>query len=162
MPDETKSSFDELYEKIERAVGDLTTLKVTTAVGDVDVSQTAVEEDGKEQVVRGETYQNAKAILSTIDLIDVDISTVMATRVTSSRGHDPITSADGIAIERAYLFAQSTELGVIQERNRLAREIHDTLAQGLAGLILQLEALELSLERENTEKAEEITAQAKE
>ena len=77
MPDETKTSFDALYEKIENAVSDLTTLKVITAVGDVDVSQTAVEQDGEKQVVRGETYQNAKAILSTIDLIDGDISTVM-------------------------------------------------------------------------------------
>ena len=77
MPDETKSSFDKLYEKIENAVSDLTTLKVITAVGDVDVSQTAVVQEGEKQVIRGETYQNAKAILSTIDLIDGDISTVM-------------------------------------------------------------------------------------
>ncbi|MBE2221331.1 MAG: hypothetical protein IAF02_07310 [Anaerolineae bacterium] len=77
MAEETKSSFDKLYEKIENAVSDLTTLKVITAVGDVDVSQTAVDQNGKKQTTRGETYQNAKAILSTIDLIDGDISTVM-------------------------------------------------------------------------------------
>jgi signal transduction histidine kinase len=29
---------------------------------------------------------------------------------------------------------------VLQERNRMAREIHDTLAQGLTGIIIQLEA----------------------
>jgi hypothetical protein len=87
VPDETKTSFDALYEKIENAVSDLTTLKVITAVGDVDVSQTAVEEDGKKQVVRGETYQNAKAILSTIDLIDGDISTVMDEAFVNDAGY---------------------------------------------------------------------------
>ena len=77
MPEKTKSSFDVLYDKIENAVSDLTTLKVITAVGNVDVSQTAVDQNGEKRVVRAETYQNAKAILSTIDLIDGDISTVM-------------------------------------------------------------------------------------
>jgi signal transduction histidine kinase len=32
------------------------------------------------------------------------------------------------------------EAGVLQERQRLAREIHDTLAQGLTGIVAQLEA----------------------
>ena len=77
MAEKAKSSFDVLYEKIENAVSDLTTLKVITAVGNVDVSQTAVDQNGEKRVVRAGTYQNAKAILSTIDLIDGDISTVM-------------------------------------------------------------------------------------
>lgn len=38
------------------------------------------------------------------------------------------------------LFKQSRELAVIDERNRMSREIHDTIAQGLTGVILQLEA----------------------
>ena len=38
----------------------------------------------------------------------------------------------GIAVERARLYARSAELGAAAERNRLAREIHDTLAQGLS------------------------------
>ena len=47
------------------------------------------------------------------------------------------------------------------ERQRMARELHDTLAQGLAGLVLQLEALEASLERDDLQKALNITGQAK-
>lgn len=45
-----------------------------------------------------------------------------------------------VAIENARLYERSRELAVMEERNRLAREIHDTLAQGLTGIILQLEA----------------------
>ncbi len=51
-----------------------------------------------------------------------------------------------IAIERARLFARSAELGAIEERNRLAREIHDTLAQGFTAIGLQLETAEALLE----------------
>jgi two-component system, NarL family, sensor kinase len=51
-----------------------------------------------------------------------------------------------IAIERAELFAKSVQLGAAEERNRLAREIHDTLAQGLAGIALHLETADALLD----------------
>jgi signal transduction histidine kinase len=34
---------------------------------------------------------------------------------------------------------------VLEERNRMAREIHDTLAQSLVGIALQLQAVEKAL-----------------
>lgn len=40
----------------------------------------------------------------------------------------------------AQLLAQAREAGVLDERQRMAREIHDTLAQGLTGIVTQLEA----------------------
>jgi signal transduction histidine kinase len=40
----------------------------------------------------------------------------------------------------AQLVAQAREAGVTDERQRMAREIHDTIAQGLIGVITQLEA----------------------
>lgn len=52
----------------------------------------------------------------------------------------------GIAIERARLFQQSAQAGAIEERSRLAREIHDTLAQGLTGIALHLETADALLD----------------
>jgi two-component system NarL family sensor kinase len=55
-----------------------------------------------------------------------------------------ISDQIGLAMQRARLSAEHTRaaarLATIEERNRLAREIHDTLAQGLAAITLQLEA----------------------
>ncbi len=51
-----------------------------------------------------------------------------------------------IAVERARLFARSSGLGAAEERNRLAREIHDTLAQGLTATALQLESADALLD----------------
>jgi two-component system NarL family sensor kinase len=51
-----------------------------------------------------------------------------------------------IAIERSRLFARSAQMSIIEERNRLAREIHDTLAQGLTAVSLHLESADALLE----------------
>jgi signal transduction histidine kinase len=40
------------------------------------------------------------------------------------------------------LLVQAREAGVLDERQRMAREIHDTLAQGLIGIVTQLQAAE--------------------
>src|SRR6266571_803657 len=45
----------------------------------------------------------------------------------------------GVAIERARLAEQGSVLARADERTRLAREIHDTLAQGLTAIALQIE-----------------------
>ncbi|MDX1687765.1 MAG: GAF domain-containing sensor histidine kinase [Candidatus Promineifilaceae bacterium] len=52
----------------------------------------------------------------------------------------------GMAVERIRLHNRSAQIGAIEERNRLAREIHDTLAQGLAAVALHLESAEALLD----------------
>jgi signal transduction histidine kinase len=47
----------------------------------------------------------------------------------------------------AQLVTQAREAGVLDERQRMAREIHDTIAQGLTGVITQLEAALSSRDR---------------
>ncbi len=51
-----------------------------------------------------------------------------------------------VAVERARLFDRSASYGAVEERNRLAREIHDTLAQGLTAAALQLESADAMLD----------------
>jgi signal transduction histidine kinase len=45
-----------------------------------------------------------------------------------------------IAIENARLYERSRELSVVEERNRLARELHDAVSQKLFGLVLTADA----------------------
>jgi len=45
------------------------------------------------------------------------------------------------------LVGRAREAGMLDERQRMAREIHDTLAQGLTGIVTQLQAAERATER---------------
>jgi signal transduction histidine kinase len=47
----------------------------------------------------------------------------------------------------AQLLTQAREAGVLDERQRMAGEIHDVLAQGLTGIVTQLEAADAAAER---------------
>ena len=62
---------------------------------------------------------------------------------------------------RAELAAAERREGILQERARLAREIHDTLAQGFIGIITHLEASEQNLP-ENVAQSRRHLTQAKE
>lgn len=56
--------------------------------------------------------------------------------------------------------AQVEALTLKEERARMARDLHDTLAQGLAGLVMQLEAAQHHLSIGNTERSTAIIGQA--
>ncbi len=56
--------------------------------------------------------------------------------------------------------ARVEDLTIANERQRMARELHDTLSQGLAGLILQLEAADAHLTNNRNDKAHVIVADA--
>ncbi|MCX6004236.1 MAG: histidine kinase [Chloroflexi bacterium] len=77
----------------------------------------------------------------------LDIESVVADGFDETDVFTAQTLADqlAVAIENARLYQETRSMAVTEERNRMAREIHDTLAQGFTGIILQLEATEQAL-----------------
>ena len=67
-----------------------------------------------------------------------------------------------LAIQLGRLSRQSRQAAVAAERNRMARDIHDTLAQGFTGMILQLEVVEEALSQRVSAKAGEHLKRASE
>ncbi|WP_306963458.1 sensor histidine kinase [Streptomyces afghaniensis] len=67
---------------------------------------------------------------------------------------------DENAALHAQLLVQAREAGVADERRRLAAEIHDTIAQGLAGIIAQLQVVanapDLAVARTHLERASDL------
>jgi signal transduction histidine kinase len=65
-----------------------------------------------------------------------------------------------LACQLRRLSRQSRRAAVVAERNRMARDIHDTLAQGFTGVIVQLEAVEEAMSQGLVAKAGEYVARA--
>jgi signal transduction histidine kinase len=65
-----------------------------------------------------------------------------------------------LSMQVARLSAESRQAAVVAERNRLARDIHDTLAQGFTGVIVQLQAAEDARSRGLTAEADEHLTRA--
>lgn len=68
----------------------------------------------------------------------------------------------GVAIENQRLKSREKELAVSEERNLLAQELHDSIAQGLAFLNIQVQLLQDSLRKGRTEEAMQTAGQLQE
>jgi signal transduction histidine kinase len=99
-------------------------------------------------VDRGEAVQNAAIFLAAIVLTVGRSLAVERER----RARSDLDEANRRL--RAYA-AQADELATTRERNRLARELHDTLAQGFTGILLQLEAVDSALATSRVDLARE-------
>jgi signal transduction histidine kinase len=62
-----------------------------------------------------------------------------------------------IAIENARLHERSRELSIVEERNRLARDLHDSVSQKLFGLVMSAEAAATLVERDGTGAREQVS-----
>lgn len=68
--------------------------------------------------------------------------------------------AEELVAELQIAYAQVEESTIRTERQRVARELHDTLTQGLAGTVMQLEAAQSFLQQGNVDRASTIVAGA--
>ncbi|OAE64210.1 histidine kinase [Achromobacter xylosoxidans] len=62
----------------------------------------------------------------------------------------------GVALDNRRLSAQARQLAVVQERGLVAQGLHDSLAQGLNFLNLQLQMLDAAIKRGDEEEVSEI------
>ena len=58
-----------------------------------------------------------------------------------------------LAVQMARLNDQARQAAVLEERNRIARDIHDTLALGFTGVVVNLEAASRTLRKQTVDQA---------
>jgi signal transduction histidine kinase len=58
---------------------------------------------------------------------------------------------------RQQLALAARQAGIMQERQRLAREIHDTFTQGLSSIVMQIEAMEATLSPHDTKGRQRLS-----
>lgn len=68
----------------------------------------------------------------------------------------------GVAIENHRLKSREMELAVSEERNLLAQELHDSIAQGLAFLNIQVQLLQDSLSKQRLDEAAQTAGSLRE
>lgn len=119
--------------------------------------------------VRGPTIQPASELAlplkigsQVIGVLDVQSNKTGAFGERDIRILSSFADQAAIAIENARLYDRTREMGVMAERNRLAREIHDVLAQDLAGTVVQLEAADNLLDKGQIQKSQEVLRKAME
>ena len=83
-----------------------------------------------------------------VGVLDIESTSLNAFDETDQFTAETLAYSLAVGIEKARLFEQTRELAVLEERNRMAREIHDTLAQGFTGIVIQLEAAEQAEEED--------------
>jgi signal transduction histidine kinase len=61
-----------------------------------------------------------------------------------------------LAMENARLYERNRELSIAEERNRLARELHDSLVQKLFGMVLAAQSADTLLERDSAAARDQV------
>ena len=157
---------------MEVPIGDHVTATQTSIVGWVGdtgeiVLANDIEKDPRH--VKTEQTLGAKSELAVpvktgdtvLGVLDIQSSERDAFDETDQFTAQSLANQLAVSIENARLFEQTRDLAVLEERNRMAREMHDTLAQGFTGVIMQLEAGEQALEERLEGETAEHLARAK-
>lgn len=168
--------FDSAQVLLEQAGGGFSALRVYGQPGDRDQLLAALEPLLQEVAERGEPLvvpaaavdaaggQTAAALLLPM-CHGAGVAGVLMLANAHGDAHlagDDIVLGQGladqaaVAIANAQLLTQAREAATIEERTRLARDIHDTLAQGLTGVVVQLGAAQRAFEAAPAESREHL------
>jgi len=91
-------------------------------------------------------------LLAGEDLLGVlEIQSEWTNRFSHSDTRVLMTLADliAIAIQNTRLYQRAQTFGILEERNRLARELHDSVSQALYGIVLGIQTARVQLERDS-------------
>lgn len=104
---------------------------------------TVGDDDGESEEASGEpgpTVTVEAAAPGPDGTLSLQASGSVALSAASRRTLETLAASCGLALANFALVEQARQTGVAEERARLAREIHDTLAQGFVSVLTQLEA----------------------
>lgn len=73
---------------------------------------------------------------------------------------EAIAAQLSLALRAAQLAEEARRVATLEERTRLAREMHDTLAQGFTGVLMQLEVADAAVSAQRVERARTAIATA--
>lgn len=127
------------------------------AASAVAAGQLTVAETGTGRLVAIPAGAGGAPLGAVAALVPASVRVPEATRILLGAVADQV----GLALRTAQYAAEGRELAVLEERTRLAREIHDTLAQQLTGIVLQLEAAEAMQSRNRSERTRQLLVAAR-
>ena len=99
-----------------------------------------------ERLLRGETLTGLEVRRQRKDESPIDVGIWPAHLRNAEGAISGMMAVIADLTDRKEAEATLRDLAVLEERNRMAREIHDTMAQGFTGIVLQLEAAEQALD----------------
>lgn len=102
------------------------------------------------------------ALLPAVVFVGIYVTLYLRQFEARAQAQDLLKSLEDANRQLSEYAAQVEDLTLLAERQRMARELHDTLSQGLAGLILQLEAADAHLANARPERARLIVQQTME
>jgi NarL family two-component system sensor histidine kinase YdfH len=100
----------------------------------------------------------AEPLISTMALLILFMVLYRRQAEARRRAQHLLTELQAAHRQLADYAAQVEALTLTNERQRMARELHDTLSQGVAGIVLQLEAVNAHLAEGRVERASSIIA----
>ncbi|MBX2999584.1 MAG: GAF domain-containing protein [Caldilineaceae bacterium] len=120
---------------------------------DIDQEPSYIRLEGSR--ARSELVLPIKAKGQVIGVLDVQEDTINAFDDVEVTVLQSLANQAGVAIENARLYEQAQQLAVLEERQRLARDLHDSVTQALYGATLYAEAAARLLDAGNTQVAAE-------